>query len=685
MTETLSVRELSVRFGRTAAVRGVSFDLAPGECLALVGESGSGKSVTARSLLGLAGGRAEVAADRLALGSEDLRRADERRWRRIRGRRIGLVLQDALVSLDPLRTVGAEIAEVLRTHRLATRAELTSRVYELLASTGISDPATVAARYPHQLSGGQRQRALIASALAGRPGLLIADEPTTALDVTVQAQLLTLLESLRDKGTGLLLISHDLAVVARIADRIAVMHDGRIVEQGPAPDVLDAPSHPYTSRLLTSAPTAPASGSAASASAPTAPAPASGSAASVTGSAALATGSAAPASGSAASASGSAGLVTGSVASATGSAARSHGPAVPASGPAVPASGSAASASGSVAPVTAPTVLASGSTAPASANGSAARPPGPAAPVTVPAATATGSAVPAPAPAPAARPAGPAGPAGPPVLSAEGLRLRYPGSGSDAVHGVGFEVAPGEALGLVGESGAGKSTVARIVLGLREPDAGTVRLAGRPWSPLPERARRPRRRALAAVFQDPLSSFDPRYPVRRIIAEALPATTRAQRRTRVAELLAEVGLDAGVLSRRPLELSGGQRQRVAIARALASAPELLVCDEPVSALDVSLQAQILDLLARIRAERGLAMLFVSHDLAVIRQVCDRVAVMKDGAIVESGRTTDVFDTPAHPFTRQLLTAAPRLRPRGSRTPPDPEAAAAPPGSGGLKG
>ncbi|MER6331200.1 ABC transporter ATP-binding protein [Streptomyces sp. NPDC001034] len=543
MTESLSVRELSVRFGRTAAVRGVSFDLAPGECLALVGESGSGKSVTARSLLGLAGERAEVAADRLALGAEDLRRADDRRWRRIRGRRIGLVLQDALVSLDPLRTVGAEIAEVLRTHRLATRAELPSRVIELLASTGLSEPETVAARYPHQLSGGQRQRALIASALAGRPGLLIADEPTTALDVTVQAQLLTLLEGLRDRGTGLLLISHDLAVVARIADRIAVMHDGRIVEQGAAADVLDAPEHPYTARLLASAPAAPAAGATAR-------------------------------------------------------------------------------------PLT---------------------------------------------------------PAGPPVLSAEGLRLRYPGSGNDAVHGVGFEVAPGEALGLVGESGAGKSTVARIVLGLQEPDAGTVRLDGRPWSPLPERARRPRRRALAAVFQDPLSSFDPRYTVQRIIAEALPATTRAQRRTRIGELLAEVGLDDGTLSRRPLELSGGQRQRVAIARALASAPELLVCDEPVSALDVSLQAQILDLLARIRAERGLAMLFVSHDLAVIRQVCDRVAVMKDGAVVESGRTADVFEAPAHPFTRELLTAAPRLRLRGSRTSADPAAAAVPPGSGGPEG
>ncbi|MGW1845449.1 dipeptide ABC transporter ATP-binding protein [Streptomyces sp. NPDC001966] len=531
---TLSDLEVSFRGrqGRTDAVRGVSLTVDAGECLAVVGESGSGKSVTARSLMGLAGPGAQVRAGRMSLHAPDLDLLSVRgrQWRRIRGRRIGLVLQDALTSLDPLRTVGAEVAEALRNHRVVPRGELNDRAVSLLTDARIPEPALRARQFPHQLSGGLRQRALIATALAAAPPLLIADEPTTALDVTVQAEILTLLAARKEAGTGILLISHDLAVVARLADRIAVMRQGEIVEEGPAAHVLSDPSHPYTQRLLAAA---------GRTSAPR-----------------------------------------------RSTAEKTRG-----------AEGAEESAQ--------------------------------------------------------------------PVLEVGGVEksFRSPdGLRRPAVDGVSFRLHAGETLGIVGESGSGKTTTAHMVMGLLEPDAGEVQLLGRPWSALPERERRSLRRRIQLVQQDPLGSFDPRYTVGQIVGEALRAHGRRgihAHHDRLVELLGLVGLGPEMLERRPRQLSGGQRQRVAIARALAPEPEVIVCDEPVSALDVSVQEQILDLFHDLQQRLDVALLFISHDLGVVRRICDRVLVMRGGEVVESGAVADVFRAPSHPYTQALLTALPR--------------------------
>ncbi|WP_327674608.1 ABC transporter ATP-binding protein [Kitasatospora sp. NBC_00458] len=577
----LTVDGLDVRFGPVHAVRDVSFTLDRGECLAVVGESGSGKSVTARTLVGLTasgpGGRvpAAVTARRLAFDGRDLATLTEAEWRGVRGRRIGLVLQDALVSLDPLRTVGAEVAEPLRVHRLAGREEIPARVRALLERAGIPEPGRRAAQYAHQLSGGLRQRALIASALAGEPDLLIADEPTTALDVTVQAQVLDLLDGLREQGTALLLISHDLSVVARLADRVAVMFGGRIVETGPTERLLADPRHPYTRALLDAVPGARTRGTR------LAPAPL-----------------------------------------------RQVAP---------DPDGCPYAARCAAADATCRSVL-----PPVDSLGARCWHPGSAALTVREPVALTGG--------PSSSDAG---------LLLEVDRIGKSFAGRPVVQEVSFHLHPGETLGLVGESGSGKTTAARIVLGLERPDTGTVRLAGRPWSELPERRRRADRLRIQAVQQDPLGSFDPRFTVERVIAEAAARAgvpRGARRRQRVTELLDQVGLPAALLDRRPTELSGGQRQRVAIARALAPAPTLLVCDEPVSALDLSVQAQILDLLADLRRDLGLALLFISHDLGVVQHLADRVAVMKDGRLVETAPVERLFDRPADPYTRRLLDA-----------------------------
>ncbi|WP_342774424.1 ABC transporter ATP-binding protein [Actinocorallia herbida] len=555
------------------AVRDVSFTLDRGECLAIVGESGSGKSVTARSLVGLAGDRARVSARTLEFDGGDLTGLGERGWRRIRGGRIGLVLQDALVSLDPLRTVGAEIAEALLAHRDLPRAAVREEVLRLLDRAGVPEPEVRAGQYPHQLSGGLRQRALIASALAGDPDLLIADEPTTALDVTVQARVLDLLEKLKDEGTALLLISHDLAVVSRLADRVAVMYGGLLVEEGPTREVLDEPRHPYTRALAAAVPSAAARG--------------------------------------------------------TRLAPLRH-------------AGEAASADGC--PYAARCARADAlcrSTAP------------PPAPLRCH----------HPESGPVLRVVGPAvsrGEAGERLLTVEHVAKAY--GGRPAVKDASLTLDRGEALGIVGESGSGKTTLARIVLGLIAPDSGTVTFAGEPWSGLPERRRRPLRRRIQTIVQDPLGSFDPRHDTGTLLGEALAlaGVPRAARSARAADLLDRVGLPATLVRRRPAELSGGQRQRVAIARALASEPELLVCDEPVSALDVSVQAQILDLLTALRADLSLALLFISHDLGVIQHISDRVAVMKDAEIVETEETGRLLVAPAHPYSRDLFAAVPSL-------------------------
>ncbi|MFC8596359.1 dipeptide ABC transporter ATP-binding protein [Streptomyces atroolivaceus] len=542
----LRVEDLRISFGhgrhRTEVVHGVDLTLRAGECLAVVGESGSGKTVTGRTLAGLTGPGATVDARRLDFDGQDMTAAGEREWRRIRGAEIGLVLQDALVSLDPLRRIGAEIEEALANHGVGTRRDRPGRAVELLRQVAVPEPEWRARQFPHQLSGGQRQRALIASAIAAGPRVLIADEPTTALDMTVQEQILDLLAARRDAGTALLLISHDLAVVARLADRIAVMHDGRLVETGPTERLLAAPTHPYTRHLLDAVP----------------------------------------------------------------SARRPRRSVVPAAG--------ASTAAG---------------------NGGVDR-------TDVSHGQATGAV----------------------VLSVEGVGKRFPapGGGIDALSGVSCTLRAGETLGVLGESGSGKSTLAQVVLGLMEPDEGAVSLLGRPWSGRGERSRAGLRGRIQLVQQDPLSSFDPRWTVERIVAEALGAGgRRAARghRPRITELLGLVGLGPELLDRGPRGLSGGQRQRVAIARALAPEPDVLVCDEPVSALDVSVQAQVLDVFEHVRERLGVAMLFISHDLGVVRHVSDRVAVMRAGRIVETGPVERVFTRPEHPWTRQLLDALPR--------------------------
>ncbi|MBE3014066.1 ABC transporter ATP-binding protein [Microbispora sp. NEAU-D428] len=545
----VAVRDLTVRFptrhGVVEAVRGVSFRVERGQVVAIVGESGSGKSVTARSLVGLAGDGARVGAAELTFDGADLRQVRGRAWRALRGRRVGFVLQDALGSLDPLRRVGAEVAEPLRAHRIVPGRQVDAEVVRLLGEAGIPAPESRARQYPHQLSGGLRQRALIASALAARPDLLIADEPTTALDVTVQRQVLALLRERVGDGTAVLLISHDLGVVAEIADHVYVMKDGRFVEDGPAAVVLDSPSHPYTKTLV--------------------------------------------------------GAVAG------------HG---------------RGARPGRVSP-SGPQDAGPGDVGPGDV-GKARE-----------------------------------------VLRAEGLVKRYtlPGRGEfTAVEDVSVTVGAGETLGVVGESGSGKTTLGRLLMGLLEPDAGRVLLDGRPWDGLRGAERRAARRGVQMIYQHPLSSFDPRYTARQILEEPMRAdrTPREERDRRVALLLEHVGLAPDVLDRRARELSGGQRQRLAIARALAPGPQVIVCDEPVSALDASIQAQVLDVLEDVQERLGVAYVFVSHDLGVIRRLSHRVMVMKDGRVVESGEMEKVFDHPEHPYTKALIDAVPHFSSRFSR-------------------
>ncbi|MEU3163002.1 ABC transporter ATP-binding protein [Streptosporangium sp. NPDC006930] len=585
----IDVEDLRVGFPKAGvqAVRGVSLSIEAGECVAIVGESGSGKSVTARTLVGLAGPGAEVNASRFVVNGGDALRFGARDWRRLRGRFAGLVLQDALTSLDPLRTVGDEIAEVLTTHDVVPRTARRERVIELLDAAGVPEPEVRARQYAHQLSGGLRQRALIASAIAASPPLIIADEPTTALDVTVQAQILRLLAARKAEGTALLMISHDLAVVSAVADRVLVMKDGVVVEEGPTGRVLSEPRHDYTRLLLAAVPSAVSRGTRLSAIA---------------------------------------------------------------------------------------------------AGGIALRTP-------LPERTVDHAA---------------------PILEVSGLSAAY--GSRTVVDDVSFEVYPGETLGVVGESGSGKTTVARLVLGLLEPASGEVRLGGEPWSGIRERGRRSRRSRIQVISQNPLDSFDPRYTVGRLVAEPLrgaffergpsraapsgrgsspgvssgdgfprritsrngsprgvptengsprgvPFRRGSSREVlfdRVTELLNRVGLPADIADRHPRRLSGGQRQRVAIARALATRPDVLVCDEPVSALDVSIQAQVLDLLAEIQAADGTALIFISHDLGVVHHVADRVLVMRGGQVVEEGHVDEVFFLPRHDYTRELLGAVPKL-------------------------
>ncbi|MGW2835888.1 dipeptide ABC transporter ATP-binding protein [Streptomyces sp. NPDC001286] len=532
-TPLLEIRGLSVSYrtrgGTVEAVRGVDLDVWPGQVTAVVGESGSGKSTTAHAITRLLSANGSIDAGTIRFGRHDLATLPEPELRTVRGARIGLVPQDPTVSLNPVKRIGDQVAEVLRIHGLATRRSAATEAVAVLDRAGLPDAAVRARQYPHELSGGMRQRALIAIAIAARPELIIADEPTSALDVTVQRVILDHLQHLTEEsGTAVLLVTHDLGVAADRAQRLVVMSQGKVVEAGPTRDILADPQDDYTRHLLASAPS----------------------------------------------------LTT--------------------ARPRTPAS--------------------------------------------VPDSDTT------------------------PLVEVRGLvkefRLPHTGDGPRtlrAVDDVGFTLHRGQTLALVGESGSGKSTTARLVLRLADATAGQILFDGTDVTTAKgARARHLRRRA-QLIYQNPYASLDPRFSIGEVITEPLRAFKvgdRVSRLARARELLDRVALPAATLERRPAELSGGQRQRVAIARALALSPDLVVCDEPVSALDVSVQAQVLDLLAELQADTGVAYLFISHDLAVVRQIAHQVAVMRAGRVVETGPPEELFTRPRHEYTRELLAAIP---------------------------
>ncbi|WP_328775908.1 ABC transporter ATP-binding protein [Streptomyces goshikiensis] len=577
----VDVRDLVVDFpvggpgAYVRAVDGVSFTMGPGHALGIVGESGSGKSTVAAALLGLHRGTGTRLGGTVRVAGTDVGGASAAELRRLRGATAAMVFQDPLSSLDPYYAVGDQIAEVYRVHAAVSRRAARARAVSVLDRVGIPDAVRRSRARPHEFSGGMRQRALIAMALVCEPRLLIADEPTTALDVTVQAQILDLLHGLRrEEGLGLLLVTHDVGVAAESVDELLVMRDGHAVERGPVAEVLAGPADPYTRALLAAVPRLDA---------PRKPRP----------SRETATASAGPAG-----AAGGAGVASAGLSEAASGAAGGPGGAGGA-GAAVGASGVAGGDGAEV-----------------------------------------------------------------PVVEALGLRREF-GRGKrrvTAVGGVSLAVRAGETLGVVGESGSGKSTLGRMLVGLLEPSSGRVRHAGAEARGIPA--------GVQMVFQDPVSSLNPRRSVGESIADPLRAAgerDEAAIRARALALLERVGLEPGHYDRYPHEFSGGQRQRVGIARALAPRPRLIVCDEPVSALDVTTQAQVTALLAELQQELGIALVFIAHDLAVVRQVSDRVAVMRSGEIVEEGPVDEVYDRPAHPYTRQLLDAVPVL---------DPELAAA---------
>ncbi|MFF1919854.1 dipeptide ABC transporter ATP-binding protein [Streptomyces sp. NPDC058221] len=615
----LSVRDLRISFpseaGTVEAVRGVGFDLLPGRTLGIVGESGSGKSATAMGIMGLLPPSAELRGQVL-LGGRDLIGLGDKALSEVRGSGIGMVFQDPLSALTPIFSVGRQLSDALRIHQDLTKRAAWDQAVELLDLVGIPDPANRARSFPHEFSGGMRQRVVIALAIANKPSVLVADEPTTALDVTVQAQILDVLRLAQEEtGAGLVLITHDLGVVAGHADDVAVMYAGRFVERAGVDELFRRPAMPYTARLLAAVPT-----------------------------------------------------VDSGV----------HRPLVPIGGepPALvglpsgcPFAGRCAVAldacrtdepelreitgHGNVACLRAEE-MADGSLDPAGTVEAAEAGVAPVAPV--------------------------ASVAGDVVLRVEDLVKTFPVTKGavlkrrvgtlHAVSGVSFELRAGQTLGLVGESGSGKTTTLLEILRLRQPEGGRVEIAGTDVGGAGSAARvRELRRDVQIVMQDPLGALDPRLPVYQLLAEPLQAIgrDRASIRSRIGELLGLVGLDAAVSDRFPAALSGGQRQRVGIARALATEPKLLVLDEPLSALDVSVQAGVINLLARLKRELALAYLVVAHDLAVVRYISDRVAVMYLGHIVETGDTETLFSDPRHPYTRALLSAIPVPDPQRERS------------------
>ncbi len=524
----VSIRNLTIALPegaeRAFAVDGVSFDLAAGEIVCVVGESGSGKSMCAHALMGLLPDSVRTEAGEIAFEGRDLLAIGENSWRDLRGRRIAMVFQEPMTALNPLLRIGQQITEMFEAHGLLSPRQRQHKATELAREVGLPDPEKAVRAYPHQLSGGQRQRAMIAMALALEPTVLVADEPTTALDVTTQAQILKLIRDLqRRRQMAVLFITHDFGVVAEIADRVVVLRHGKVVEQGSASEVLRSPQHAYTKSLLTAVPS-----------------------------------------------------------------------------------------------------------------------------MTPPARQKLEQRTRA--------------------LDVIGLTKTFVTSGGwfradrivYAASEVSFSLLQGETLGLVGESGSGKSSVARLVTRLIESDRGTVRIGDIDLTQLKGRELRQQRRRIQMIFQDPFASLNPRRSIGQIISDG-PIAHGADPElawVRAGELLALVGLDQRAMARYPHEFSGGQRQRIGIARALALDPEILVADEAVSALDVSIQAQVLDLLEELKQRLGLSMLFITHDLRVAAQICDRIAVMRRGQLVEVKPTAALFAAPEHPYTRELLAAVP---------------------------
>jgi peptide/nickel transport system ATP-binding protein len=509
---------------RAYAVDGISFDLVPGEIVCVVGESGSGKSMCAHALMGLLPDSVTTEAGEIALDGNNLLALNQDGWRDLRGRRIAMVFQEPMTALNPLMRIGDQMMEMFEAHDLLSPRERRQKALDLAREVGLPDPERIVRAYPHQLSGGQRQRAMIAMALALEPAVLVADEPTTALDVTTQAQILKLIRDLqRSRHMAVMFITHDFGVVADIADRVVVLRHGQVVEQGSAQEVLDRPQQAYTKALLA---------------------------------------------------------------------------AVPSMTP----------------PQRAPLLDRNK------------------------------------------------------AVDVIGLDKTYVTSGGwfrpdrrvRAANDVNFSILKGETLGLVGESGSGKSSVARLVMRLIKADRGTIRIGDIDLTELEAKALRDQRRRIQMIFQDPFASLNPRRKVGQIISDG-PIAHGAEpelARRRARDLLGMVGLDGGAMERYPHEFSGGQRQRIGIARALALDPEILVADEAVSALDVSVQAQVLRLLEDLKTRLGLSMLFITHDLRVAAQICDRIAVMQRGVIVELKPTAALFAAPEHPYTRELLAAVP---------------------------
>ena len=614
----LSVKGLRVEIvagGRTRVpVDGVDLAVGPNQCVALLGESGCGKSMTALALMRLLPEGGRIAGGTVALGGQDLLGLPEGAMGQVRGGRLAMIFQEPQTSLNPVMTVAEQIGEALAAHRGLNGAPARVEAGRLLEAVGLA--ADKLAAYPFQLSGGQRQRALIAMMLAGEPELLIADEPTTALDVTVQAQILKLLKALQARrGMGLLLITHDLDVARDMTrgpeDRVAVMYAGEIVEWAPSAALHEGPRHPYTQKLFAVLPRLARRGERLDSLPGRVPAPDgvfTGCRFAERCPAAVAR---------------CRGEVPGFHEVAPGHFARCHladPAAIPVLEPAGAGGGSAV-------------VEAAGANPPPTPSAGA------------------GGAV--------------------PVLEIADLAVHFPIRKGllkrtvghvKAVDGVSFSVAAGETLALVGESGCGKTTLARAVLRLIAPTAGEVRLLGESLAGLSGEALRRKRAQMQIVFQDPFSSLNPRMRVGDILREGMsalmPELDPAARTQRAVELLDQVGLPADAALRFPHEFSGGQRQRIAIARALAVKPELLILDEPTSALDVSVQAQILNLLADLRRAHGLAYLFITHNLSVVGYLADRVAVMRGGKIVESGATEDILTRPSHDYTRLLLASVP---------------------------